>query len=194
MRCAGREYILLARLVTLYPPVVLKPKEVDEGDDEAEGEGGGQAAEGEDANGEEEGEQGSPEVAAAGKPPPEMVPVTNTIEEPGEEPFWTLRVFSTVEISEELIKVNTDKYDAIDAFVGECRESEGREAFNEKLAQEAAAKEAAAAAAAAAAGPVSAEPSEEAPPSEAEPEGGAGEEGEEQEPWPPLKVRVRNYL
>ena len=39
----------------------------------------------------------------------------------GKEPFWTLRVFSTLETSEELIRPNVDKYDKMDAFLAGVR-------------------------------------------------------------------------
>ena len=183
-----RQYILLARLVARQPPAVLKPVFKEAGEeakpDDAEGEGGAEdgaeAVEGGEGGGGEE----APKTAAE-PPPPEMVPVKNEIEEPGEEPFWSLRIFSTAETSEELVKRNQDKYEAIDAFVAECRENAGREAFKEALAKETAAS-----------GPVSAEPSQEAPPSDdAEPAGGEGEAEEEAapEPWPPVKTEEQSW-
>jgi hypothetical protein len=62
-----------------------------------------------------------------------MGAVTHEIEEPGLEPFWSLRIFSTMETAEELIKVNIDKYEKIDAFLAECRVNEGRVAFKEEM-------------------------------------------------------------
>jgi len=109
---------------------------------------------------------------------------------------------------QDLIKVNIDKNDKVDAFVSECRESEGREAFKEMLATEAAAAAAAASAATAAAeeGPLPVAANKDAPSADgdedaggAEPEGVAGEEGENANPvpWPPVKeegVEWKEYL
>jgi len=59
--------------------------------EEVEGGGGG-----------EEGVQQGHMKTVQEKPSPEMVPVTNEIEEPGKEPFWSVRIFSTAETNEVL--------------------------------------------------------------------------------------------
>ncbi len=175
---AEHQYMLLARLIARQPPVVLK-RVLKEAAEEAlpdNPEGGAE-------NGEGEGGEGGEKAPRAVTNEPEMVAVTNVIEEPGEEPFWTLRIFSTAETSENLIKPNVDKYAAMDAFIAECRESGGREAFKQMLAKEAAAS-----------GPVSAEASQEAPASEPAGGGGDGEEGAQApEPWPPVKTEEQTW-
>ena len=170
--------MLLARLIARQPPVVLK-RVVKEAAEEAlpdNPEGGAENGEGEGGEG---GEKAPPAVANE----PEMVAATNVIEEPGEEPFWSLRIFSTAETSENLIQPNVDKYEAMDAFIAECRENGGREAFKQMLAKEAAAS-----------GPVSAEASQEAPASEPAGGGVDGEEGAQApEPWPPVKTEEQTW-
>ena len=97
----------------------------------------------------------------------------------GAEPFWTLRVFATAEVTEDLIKKNTEKHDKIDAFIAECRESEARAAFVETLK------------AANAVPSPQGEGEEDAEPAGAE----EGEEaaGDEPAAWPPVKSEEQTW-
>ena len=86
----GRQYILLARLESRLPAVVFKAVGGGgEGEGEGEGEGAGADAEGgADGNAADDGDQGGQEEdVKRATPPPEMVAVTNEIEEPG---AWAL--------------------------------------------------------------------------------------------------------
>ena len=151
-------YELIGRLIRREKLVVKKIKEATPAEGEGEGEGAEEGA-------------AVPAAKAAGEV--EYEDVTNEVEEPGQEPFWTLRVFTTG-ASEEIVTRSTSKFDRMDEYLGECRESETREAFVESLKP----KEPAA--------PAEGEEGE-APAGEEGGEEGGDEEAEAPAVWPPVK-------
>eukprot|EP00960_Hanusia_phi_P071417 767548-Hanusia_phi.AAC.15 len=165
-------YLLIARLVARRPLVMKAPRKKDDGAAEADS---GEAAEG---KGSEEGNAGGDkdDELEQEKLQEEEVEeeVTNEIEEPGQEPFWSLRIFTSCS-PDGLISENTSKEEKIEAFTAECRTNQNQEAFvlamrkQHKL------------------------PSTDEAAAPAEPEGTEAEEEAEAAPWPPQKEEEQTW-
>uniref|UniRef100_A0A7S4NSV2 Calpain catalytic domain-containing protein n=1 Tax=Guillardia theta TaxID=55529 RepID=A0A7S4NSV2_GUITH len=167
-------YLLIAHLVARRPLVMMAPKTKAEGSIESAEEEAAVDEKNEEAAGERALDESAQEEGKERVEKGEAEYVTNDIEEPGQEPFWSLRILTSIS-PDGLISENTTKEEKIDAFTAECRTNQNQEAFVLAMRKQ------------------NKLPSSDDAAAPAEPQGTEAEEEGETTSWPPQKEEEQSW-